>query len=91
MIGIDAIVYMLEKHGVFDLCVKEIKLESEDVAHLVELYPDIAEIGIPTLCGLPQGTVSQQALPQLCFYCRTSSHATILQTKEAIDGSWKEL
>ena len=73
------------------LCVKEIKLESEDIAHLVELYPDIAEIGIPTTCGLPQGTVFQQALPQLCFYCRTSSHATILHTKEAIDGSQKKL
>ena len=91
MIGIDAILYILEKHGVFALCVKEIKLKSEDIAHLVELHPNIAKIGIPTLCGLPQGTVSQQALPQLCFYCRTSPHATILHTKEAIDGSWKKL
>ena len=73
------------------LCVKKIKLESEDIAHLVELYPDIAEIGIPTICGLPQGTVSQQVLPQLCFYCHTSSHARILHAEEAIDGSWKKL
>ena len=72
------------------LCVKEIKLEREDIAHLVELYPDIAEIGIPTICGLTQGTVSQQALPQRCFYCRTSSHATIFYAKEAIDGSQSE-
>ena len=43
VISIDAILYILEKHGVFALCVKEIKLKSGDLAHLVELYTDIAE------------------------------------------------
>ena len=73
------------------MCVKGIKLTSGEIARLVKLYPDIAEIGIPTLCGLPQGTVSQQALPQNCFYCCRLSHSTILSAKEAIDGSWMEL
>ena len=58
MIGIDAILYILEKHGVFALCVKEIKLKSEDIAHLVELYPGIAEIGIPTLWPTARNCVS---------------------------------
>ena len=73
------------------MCTRELKLESEDIVRLLESYPDIAEIGIPTLCGLPQGTVSPEALPQLCFYCCRSRHSTILKTSQAIDGSWMEL
>lgn len=91
MVSIDAILCAIDKHGIFAMCVKGIKLRSDEIAHLVEQYPDIAEIGIPTLCGLSQGTVSDQALPQSCFYCRSSSLLTVLSAKEAIDGSWMEL
>ena len=91
MIDIEAILCAIDKHGIYAMCVTGIKLESEDITRLVELYPDIAKIGIPTLCGLPQGIISHRALPQLCFYCCKSSHSTVLTTKEAINGSWMEL
>lgn len=90
-VGVEAVICSIDKHEIFAICLKGVKLSTEGIARLVELYPDMAEIGIPTLCGLPQGTVSSQALPQLCFYCRTSSLATVLSAKEATDGSWSEL
>ena len=61
------------------------------ICHLIEFYPDVADIGIPTLCGLPEGTVSQEALPQLCSYCCSSSLSTILSAKDTNGGSWMEL
>ena len=91
MVSIKAILCAIDKHGIFAMCVKGIKFTSAEITRLVELYPDIAEIGIPTLCGLPHGTVSPNALPQLCFYCCSSSRSTVLSAKEATDNSWMEL
>ena len=91
LIDVEGILCAINKHDIFAMCTREIKLESEDIVRLLESYPDIAEIGIPTLCGLPQGTVSPEALPQLCFYCCRSRHSTILKTSQAIDGSWMEM
>ena len=91
MIGIEAMLCAIDKHGIYAMCVKGITLGSEDIARLVELYPDIADIGIPTLCGLPHGTVSREALPQFCFYCCKSSLSMLLTTQEASSGSWMEL
>ena len=91
MVSLEAILCAINKHGIFAMCVKGIKFTSAEITHLVELYPDIAEIGIPTLCGLPHGTVSPNALPQLCFYCCSSSRSTVFSAKEATDNSWMEL
>lgn len=91
MFSIEAIICVIDKHGIFAICVRGIKLQNEDVSHLIEFYPDVADIGIPTLCDLPEGTVSQEALPQLCPYCCSSSLATILSAKDANDASWMEL
>ena len=91
MFSIKAIICVIDKHGIFAICVRGIKLQNEDISRLIEFYPDVADIGIPTLCGLPEGTVSQEALPQLCPYCCSSSLATILSAKDANDASWMEL
>lgn len=91
LIDVEGILCAINKHDIFAMCTREIELESEDIVRLLESYPDIAEIGIPTLCGLPQGTVSPEALPQVCFYCCRARHSTILKTSQAIDGSWMEL
>lgn len=91
MIGIETILCAIDKHGIYAMCVKGVIVGSEDIARLVELYPDIADIGIPTLCGLPHGAVSREALPQFCFYCCKSSLLTVLTTQEASSGSWMEL
>lgn len=90
-VSVEAIICAIDKHGIFAMCVKGIKLSNEEIARLLDLYPDIAEIGVPTLCGLQEGIVSQQALPQLCFYCCSSSLSTVLSAKEANDSSWMEL
>ena len=91
MFSIEAIICVIDKHGIFAICVRGIKLQNEDISGLIEFYPDVADIGIPTLCGLPEGTVSQEALPQLCPHCCSSSLATILSAKDANDASWMEL
>lgn len=91
MFSIEAIICAIDKHGICAICVRGIKLQNEDISRLIEFYPDVADISIPTLCGLPEGTVSQEALPQLCPYCCSSFLATILSAKDANDGSWMEL
>ena len=93
VVGIAAILCAIGKHGIFAMCVKGVKLSNQEITRLLDLYPDIGEIGIPTLCGLPEGIVSQQALPQRCFYCSRgrSSLSTVLSAKEAGDGSWMKL
>ncbi|CAH3017058.1 unnamed protein product [Porites evermanni] len=88
---IEAIICAIDKHGIFAICVRGIKLQNEDISRLIEFYPNVADIGISTLCGLPEGTVSQEELPQLCPCCCSSSLATILSAKDANDGSWMEL
>ena len=67
MIGIEAILCAIDKHGMYAMCVKGITLGSEDIARLVELHPDITDIRIPTLCGLPHGTVYREALHSFGF------------------------
>ena len=52
------------------MCVEGVTLSTDDISHLVDLFPDMAEIAVPTVCGLQQGTVSSEALKPLCFYCR---------------------
>ena len=93
MVGIAAILCAIDKHSIFAMCVKGVKLSNQEIVRLLDLYPDIGEIGIPTLCGLPEGIVSQQALPQRCFHCShgRSSLSTVLSVKEAGDGSWMKL
>ena len=91
MFSIEAIICAIDKHGIFAICVRGIKLQNEDISRLIEFYPNVADISIPTLCGLPEGTVSQEELPQLCPCCCSSSLATILSAKDANDGSWMEL
>lgn len=91
MFSIEAIICVIDKHGIFAICVRGIKLQNEDISRLIEFYPDVTDIGIPTLCALLEGTVSQEALPQLCPYCCSSSLATILSAKDANDASWMEL
>ena len=93
VVGIAAILCASGKHGIFAMCVKGVKLSSQEIACLLDLYPDVGEIGIPTLCGLPEEIVSQQALPQRCFYCSCarSSLSTVLSAKEAGDGSSMKL
>lgn len=93
VVGIAAILCAIGKHGIFAMCVKGVKLSSQEIVRLLDLYPGIGEIGIPTLCGLPEGIVSQQALPHGCFYCSCgrSSLSTVLSAKEAGDGSSMKL
>ena len=93
VVGIVAILCAIGKHGIFAMCVKGVKLNSQEIACFLDLYPDIGEIGIPTLCGLPEGIVSQQALPQRCLNCSCgrSSLSTVLSAKEAGDGSSMKL
>ena len=90
-VGIESVLCCLNKHGLFAMCVKGVELSSVDIELLLEQYPDIAEIGIPALCGLPEGTVSELALPQNCSYCLNTPQATLLSVEEAITGSWVEL
>lgn len=90
-VRVDALLCAIDKHGIFSMCVKGVKLSSEEIACLLNLHPNIADIGIPTLCGLGEEIVSQTALPQLCFYCCTARSSTILSAKEGNDGSWMEL
>ena len=68
-----------------------VELSHVDTKLLLEQYPDIAEIGIPALCGLPEGTVSEVTLPQHCSYCLNTPQATLLSVEEVISGSWMEL
>ena len=90
-IGIKSVLCCLNKHGLFAMCVKGVEISSVDIELLLEQYPDIAEIGIPALCGLLEGTVSELALPQNCSYCLNTPQATLLSVEEAITGSWMEL
>ena len=85
-VSVYALLCAIDKHGIFSMCVKGVKLSS-----LLNLHPNIADIGIPTLCGLGEEIVSQTALLQLCFYCCTARSSTILSAKEGNDGSWMEL
>ena len=62
MFSIEAIICAMDKHGIFAICVRGIKLQNEDISRLIEFYPDVADIGIPPWCGLPEGTVSREAL-----------------------------
>ena len=89
-VGVESIIYCISHHEIFAMCVER-TLSKEETAHLVDVFPDIAELGIPSLCGLPQGIVSPKALSPLCFYCRSSSLATVLTVKQSMDGSWMEL
>ena len=91
MFSIETNICAIDKHGIFAMCVRGIKLQNEDISRLIEFYPDVAEISIPNLRGLPEGTVSQHALPQLCFHCCSSSLSTVLSAKDASDGSWMEI
>lgn len=90
-VGVESIICAIQKHEIFAMCVEGISLSKEDIARLVDLFPDIAEVGVPSLCGLPRGAVSYRALASLCFYCRSSPQSTVLTVKESIDGSWMEL
>ena len=49
VVGIAAILCANGKHGIFAMCVKGVKLSSQEIACLLDLYLDIGEIGIPTL------------------------------------------
>ena len=90
-VGVDSIICAIQKHEIFAMCVEGITLSTDDISHLLDLFPDLAEIGVPAVCGLPQGTVSSEALQPLCFYCRSSPLNMVLSVKESIDGSWMEL
>ena len=90
-VGVDSIICAIQKHEIFAMCVEGVTLSTDDISHLLDLFPDLAEIGVPAVCGLPQGTVSSEALQPLCFYCRSSPLNTVLSVKESIDGSWMEL
>ena len=72
------------KHGILAMCVRELKQESEDIMHVLESYLDLTKIGIPTLFGLLQGTVSAELLPQLCFNCCISPYSTIIKPSQAM-------
>ena len=89
-VGVESVICAISNRENCSMCV-EGTLNREGIAHLLDLYPNIAEVGTPSLCGLPQGTVSPQALSPLCFYCRSSSLATVLTFKESSNGSWMEL
>ena len=89
-VGVESIIYCISHHEIFAMCV-EGTLSKDEIAHLVDVFPDVSELGIPSLCGLPQGVVSPEALSPLCFYCRSSSSATVLTVKQCMDGSWMEL
>ena len=90
-VGVDSIICAIQKHEIFAMCVEGVTLSTDDISHLLDLFPDLAEIGVPAVCGLPQGTVSSEALQPLFFYCRSSPLNTVLSVKESIDGSWMEL
>ena len=90
-LGIESILCCLNKLGLFAMCVKGVELSRVDTKLLLEQYPDIAEIGIPALCGLPEGTVFEVTLPQHCSYCLNTPQATLLSVEEVISGSWMEL
>ena len=90
-VGVDSIICAIQKHEIFAMCVEGVTLSTDDISRLIDLFPGVAEIGVPALCGLPQGTVSSEALQPLCFYCRSSPLNTVLSVKESIDGSWMEL
>lgn len=88
-VGVDSIICAIAI--AIAMCVEGVTLSTDDISHLLDLFADLAEIGVPAVCGLPQGTVSSEALQPLCFYCRSSPLNTVLSVKESIDGSWMEL
>ena len=49
MVGIVAILCAIDKRSIFAMCVEGVKLSNQEIARLLDLYPDIGEIGIPTL------------------------------------------
>lgn len=87
-VGVGALICSIQEHEIFAMCVKEIALFSDI---LISLFPDIAEVGVPSLCGLPHGTISSQALSPVCFYCRSSPLSMVLTVEESTSNSWMEL
>lgn len=90
-VGVDSIICAIQKHEIFAMCVEGVILSTDNISHLVDLFHDMAEIAIPAVCGLQQGTVSSEALQPLCFYCRSWPLNMVLSVKESIDGGWMKL
>lgn len=85
-VGVDSIICAIQKHEIFAMCVEGVTLSTDDISHLLDLFADLAEIGVPAV-----RTVSSEALQPLCFCCCSSPLNTVLSVKESIDGSWMEL
>ena len=90
-VGVLSIICSIREHEIFAMCVEGIALSSQDIELLLSQFPDIAEVGVPSLCGLPQGTISSQALSPVCYYCRSSPLRTVLTVEQSTSGSWMEL
>ena len=73
VVGIAAILCAIGKHGIFAMCVKGVKLSSQEIACLLDLYPDIGEIGIPTLWLARRNCLSKHCL-SVAFIAHVAGH-----------------
>ena len=74
VVGIAAILCANGKHGIFAMCVKGVKLSSQEIACVLDLYPDVGEIGIPTLCGCPKKLFLSKHCLSVAFIAHVPGH-----------------